>query len=67
LAGVTILVPDKIDFIQNCKKRQRRALDEINKKNNGGSEHVQNTLYSCMELSQRNPLILLMYANSKIK
>jgi hypothetical protein len=34
---------------------------------NGGSELVQGTLYACMELSQWNPLILLIYDKSKIK
>jgi hypothetical protein len=30
-----------------------------------GVELVQSTLYACMELSQQNPLVLLIYANSK--
>jgi hypothetical protein len=34
---------------------------------NGGGELVQSTLCVCMELSQRNPLKLSMYANLKIK
>jgi hypothetical protein len=29
----------------------------------GWGELVQGVLYACMELSQSNPLILLMYAN----
>jgi hypothetical protein len=33
---------------------------------NGGSELAQSTLYTSMELSQWNLLLLLMYANSKI-
>jgi hypothetical protein len=35
-------------------------------KYNGGSELAQSTLYTSMELSQWNLLLLLMYANSKI-
>jgi hypothetical protein len=34
---------------------------------NGGGDLVQGTLYAWMELSQRNPLELLMHGNSKIK
>jgi hypothetical protein len=34
---------------------------------NGGGELVQSTLYTCMEIAQLNPLILLMCANSKDK
>jgi hypothetical protein len=34
---------------------------------NGGGELVQDTVYTCMELPQWNPLILLMCANSKIR
>jgi hypothetical protein len=33
---------------------------------NGGGELVQSTLFSCMELSQWNPLVLFMYTNTKI-
>jgi hypothetical protein len=36
-------------------------------KYNGWDELVQGTLHTCMELSQWNSFILLMYANSKIK
>jgi hypothetical protein len=32
---------------------------------NGGGDLVQGTLYAWMELSQRNPLELLMHGNSK--
>jgi hypothetical protein len=32
-----------------------------------GGELVHSTLYICMELSQWNPLLLLMYDHSKIK
>jgi hypothetical protein len=31
-----------------------------------GGELVQGTLYASVELSQWNPLVLLMYANEKI-
>jgi hypothetical protein len=41
-------------------KREKR-------KYNGGGKHVQSTLYACIESSQLNPIILLMYANSNIK
>jgi hypothetical protein len=34
---------------------------------NGGDELVEGSLYTCIELAQWNPLILLIYANSKIK
>jgi hypothetical protein len=36
-------------------------------KYNGGVELVQSTLNACIELSQSNFFILLMYANLKIK
>jgi hypothetical protein len=39
----------------------------LRKGRGGGGGLVQSTLYTCMELSQWNPLILLMYDNSKIK
>jgi hypothetical protein len=35
-------------------------------KYNGGGEFAQGTLHACMGLSQCNPLILLICANSKI-
>jgi hypothetical protein len=34
---------------------------------NGGAEHVQGTLYTCMELPQWNLHIWLMYNKSEIK
>jgi hypothetical protein len=50
---------------KHCLKRGEEKGREW--KYNGGYELVQGTLYACMELSQWNSLILLKYANSKIK
>jgi hypothetical protein len=43
-------------------KKRRKSGD-----GNIEGELVQSTLHTCMELSLRNPLILLVYANLKIK
>lgn len=39
--------------------------DSVLREHNRGGKLVQSTLYTSMELSQWNPLILSMYANKK--
>jgi hypothetical protein len=59
----TTMKKEKIWNPPNTVKEVRRARKW---EYHGGGELVQSTLYACLELSQWN-LILLMYANSKIK
>jgi hypothetical protein len=50
---------------KHFEKGERRKVEEW--KYNGKGEFVQSTQCACMEISQQNSLILLMYANAKIK
>jgi hypothetical protein len=50
---------------KHCLKKWGEERGEW--KDNVGVEPVQGMLYECMELSQWNPLILLMCANFKIQ
>jgi hypothetical protein len=48
---------------QNVKNSKKNRWG-IRKSNRGG-EFDQSTLYACMEMSQQNPLVQLIYANKK--
>jgi hypothetical protein len=51
--------------IKHCLKKREERREEW--KDNGRGKHVQQTLHACMELPQGNLLVLLMYANLKVK
>jgi hypothetical protein len=42
-------------------------MGEEEKEYNGGGKHILSMLHVCIELSQWSPLVLLMYAHSKLE
>lgn len=46
---------------------KRKEEGEWEQKYNGWGEFVQDILYACMKLSQKNPLVLLIYNKTEIK